>query len=85
LQSHIQLEDFTTGSTDWTDYNGDGLLDITISGNNYNNSYHFTNLYLNNGANDLLKKDIVSSSDVSGNMDWGDYDNDGDMDLLLSG
>ncbi|MDD4051367.1 MAG: FG-GAP-like repeat-containing protein [candidate division Zixibacteria bacterium] len=66
----------------WVDYNNDGRLDIYVT------SYLSANrLYRNNG--DGTFTDIAAGSPVgyngsSGGAAWGDYDNDGDMDLYLT-
>lgn len=70
----------------WADYDGDGDLDVIIQGLTAGN-ISLTALYTNN--NGLFVKDDDVSQDLeqvdSGNFAWGDYDNDGDVDLLLSG
>jgi len=66
------------GTGQWVDFDGDGDLDIFLSGSSY------TQLYQNeNGLFYELTHDIQGFSYVS--ADWGDYDQDGDPDLLISG
>jgi enediyne biosynthesis protein E4 len=66
----------------WVDYNNDGRLDIYLT------TYGGPNrLYRNNG--DGTFTDVGAGSPVgyngsSGGAAWGDYDNDGDMDLYLA-
>ncbi|MEJ0103401.1 MAG: VCBS repeat-containing protein [Bacteroidota bacterium] len=73
-------------AADWGDFNKDFYADIIMCGNDGTKNY--TVLYQNNGGN--------SFSDVSnllpnlpqlayGSVQWGDYDNDGRFDLLISG
>ena len=65
------------------DYNGDGLLDIYVT-----NSAGSNGLYRNNG--DGTFTDVAAGAGVAdptgrGNAaGWGDYDNDGDLDLFVA-
>jgi Tol biopolymer transport system component len=72
---------YSTGCA-WGDYDGDGDLDIFVA--NYLDDYY---LYSNNGDTTFTKE--TSSAVVEGDGDtwgsaWGDYDNDGDLDLFVS-
>ncbi|MDZ4121145.1 MAG: FG-GAP-like repeat-containing protein, partial [Candidatus Cloacimonadaceae bacterium] len=68
---------------EWGDYNNDGLLDLVICG--ISGGINYTRIYRNDGNDTFtnIHADIVqvSYSVVS----WGDYDNDGDLDLLIAG
>lgn len=83
-------------SVSWLDYNGDGFADLWISGHGYNNfapnslfpepKYPF--LYLNNGDGtftNLFEEDWRQGSggDTHG-TNWIDFDNDGDVDVLVN-
>ncbi len=76
------LEGVENGATAWGDYDGDGDLDILLTG--YTNSGPISKIYRN---------DITSFVDINaplpgvggGSVAWGDYDNDGDLDILLTG
>lgn len=66
----------------WADFDNDGDCDIFVA--NYNGS---NVLYLNNG--DGMFEDITNSAGVGGytnsfGVAWGDYDNDGDLDLYIA-
>lgn len=83
-QSAINLENVYVGSLDWGDYNNDGLLDLLITG--MNNQGNFTKVYKNNGNNSFTEQTGLSLLDVfSGDAKWGDFDNDGYLDILLTG
>jgi len=68
----------------WADYDGDGDLDILANGSTEAPT-HLVYLYQNQGDNNFLNIGIEIFGTVSGSVDWGDYDNDGDLDFLLTG
>ena len=71
------------GSVAWGDYDNDGDLDILLSGRDGGGIY-VTLVYRNDGGtftNISAGLTGVAASSVA----WGDYDNDGDLDILLSG
>ncbi len=69
---------------DWGDYDNDGDIDLLITGStmSYPNSNPVTEIYKNEGNNTFSKINNTSIDGVSeGHADWGDFDNDGDLDL----
>lgn len=68
----------------WGDYDNDGDLDFAIIGETQGNSY-VSRLYRNdkNGYFSLAFPNFINVR--SGSVDWGDFDHDGDLDLLLTG
>ena len=77
-----------TGDMRWGDYNHDGYLDILISGEHTSSSGDgLTALYKNNGDETFDATNIngvyPTDSDVS--IEWGDYDCDGDLDIIQTG
>lgn len=79
------LENVDSGTLEWGDFDSDGDQDLLLTGDRINYPYDFyTRLYKNNSGS---FSGISSSLTSVGNSDacWGDYDNDGDLDLALNG
>jgi hypothetical protein len=72
------------GSVNWGDFDNDGNLDIVVTGSTISELATST-IYINNGDDTFT----LSSSGLIGvyesNAACGDYDNDGDLDLLITG
>jgi hypothetical protein len=68
----------------WGDYDNDGDLDVFVTHYDAKNFF-----YRNNGDSTFTKLfradtgDLDAASSVSGGPAWGDYDNDGDLDLFI--
>ena len=75
------------GSATWGDYDGDGRLDILITGATTNASGLFipiTQIWRNTG-NGFSNINASLPGLAYGSAQWGDYDNDGRLDILLTG
>ncbi|MBA4057194.1 MAG: hypothetical protein C0490_20950, partial [Marivirga sp.] len=85
LLSNTNLPTCTQCSMDWADSNGDGKIDLLISGLG-DLPHTETALYLNNGDKTFTKGQSSVLKDLfNGDVGWGDFDNDEDMDALISG
>jgi predicted nucleotidyltransferase len=83
-QTGISLPDVRYGSVAWGDYDNDGDLDILLTG--YNGYSRTSKIYKNNGNNTFSEQTGISLTGVEdGSVAWGDYDNDGNLDILLTG
>lgn len=71
------------GSVEWGDYNQDGLLDIVLIG--LSNNYTGGDVYRNNGDGTFTAISSPLAGLYSGDATFGDYDNDGDLDLAVIG
>ncbi len=69
----------------WGDYDADGDLDVIIAGSNSGNSA-ITKIYKNEGNDTFTELTGISiPGTLVGDVAWGDYDNDGDLDILIQG
>jgi len=84
IDSGINLQVVRRGSLAWGDYDRDGYLDLVISG-----AIEFdqgkTIIYHNNGNETFSDSGVKLEGLYFSMVAWGDYDIDGDLDLLLSG
>lgn len=73
-----------SGSADWGDYDHDGDIDLLITGEAPNNQI-ISRIYRNDRNNTFtnIKTDLIGV--YFSDAEWGDYDNDGDLDLFLAG
>lgn len=73
----------TTGEvSSWTDYNNDGFMDLLVTGTKVK-----ARLFQNNGDGtfkDATAKSGLKSLKNARGVAWGDYDNDGFLDLLIT-
>ena len=81
-QTHIGLIGLADGDCGWQDYDGDGYLDILLTGADQADIPQSV-IYRNTGSNSFTRQTgIVLTGLFNGSADWGDYDNDGDPDIL---
>lgn len=82
--SGLVLPGIQDGTAAWGDFDGDGLADLLLTGSTTGNA-PFTSLYHNTGFGMLAAVSTVLPALRDSAAAWGDYDNDGDLDLLLEG
>ena len=79
------LLDFSGSAVAWGDYDNDGDLDILIGGNIAQNPGYAARIYRNDGSGQFADINANLPGSSQGSVAWGDFDNDGDLDVLLSG
>ena len=93
--SHLYCQNFTkiiltdengfSEGGNWIDYDNDNDLDLFIPNNPRSPALNF--LYRNNGDGTFLKINdgiVVTDIVMTESGTWGDYDNDGDIDLFVA-
>ncbi|RPE08928.1 hypothetical protein EGT74_18085 [Chitinophaga lutea] len=82
--TNIPLLPMSGGDFAWADYDKDGLLDLMMIGFTENESAN--RLYRNLGNGTFSSGTMIGAYGFhNGTVAWGDYDNDGYPDLLISG
>jgi len=72
------------GDFDWADYNNDGIEDLFIIGETADGKL-ISYLYNNNRTANFKRVPLSIPGFRDGSVEWGDYDGDGDYDLLITG
>jgi len=73
----------STLSLAWGDLNGDGLLDLAVANDGYAQP---SRIYLNENGMLHTDADTTFGQDIPARgVAWGDYDDDGDQDLVTTG
>jgi photosystem II stability/assembly factor-like uncharacterized protein len=73
-------------SSMWADFDSDTDLDLLLVNMVPNTEEGFIKRYRNDGSGNFTVENILDSLTVEhGEAQWGDFDNDGDLDILVAG
>ena len=78
------LAGVASSSGAWGDFDGDGDLDMVVAGIG-SGDVAVSRIYRNDGGGTFTDIDAGLTGVYAGAVVWGDYDSDGDLDLLLLG
>ena len=79
----IPFTDISNGSSAWGDYDRDGDLDLLVTGSSTSNTKQ--TIVYNNNAGSFSDAGLALTGVVNSSCNWVDYDNDGDLDIFISG
>ncbi|MCD4698002.1 MAG: FG-GAP-like repeat-containing protein [Bacteroidales bacterium] len=82
MYGSIVEDNGTSNVGTWADYDNNGFVDLFVANANYEDNF----LYHNNGDGSFTKVtsgDIVNDGGISSSPSWGDFNNDGWVDLLV--
>jgi len=80
----VKLKGGAFGDAQWGDYDNDGDLDLALTGDSQDVGL-VAGIYRNNGNGTFAKISAPLLPVAFGSLAWGDYDNDGDLDLIQTG
>ncbi len=86
--SSINLPGMNQGRIKWADYDNDTDLDFVLSGYDDGTSgsnTFYSEIYTNNGDGTFSVSGISLHQGWLGDTEWGDYNDDGNIDLIISG
>lgn len=84
---NVKFEGLGSGNADWGDYDADGDLDLLVTGSRLTPEFLMgrTIIYRNDGAEQFTPLNTELTGGILGSAKWGDYDMDGDLDLVVMG
>jgi hypothetical protein len=84
-QVTLPLPAVSYGTVAWGDYNNDGRLDILVAGSEADENPKTIHLFRNDGGGSFSEIPLGDLGFWARAVAWGDYDNDGRLDVLALG
>lgn len=85
VNSGIVFPAMQNASIAWGDYDNDGDMDLALSGYYAASATYYARIYRNDGGGTFTFRGDLPRKLAWGCLAWGDYDNDGDLDLAATG
>jgi hypothetical protein len=86
LNKHILPSVFQSGNVACADYDHDGDIDLAFSGwSGTTEQGPLIKVFRNDGSWIFTDVEAIFSGRIGGNISWADIENDGDLDLVVSG
>ncbi|HMD13084.1 MAG TPA: VCBS repeat-containing protein, partial [Bacteroidota bacterium] len=73
------------GTSAWGDYNNDNNIDLLATGSPDNGGSILSKIYRNDGNGNFTDIQALLTGVWGASVAWGDYDNDGRQDLIITG
>ena len=80
----FEFEGILAGDVTWGDYDNDGDLDLLVIGAEEALGRRSARIFRNDGGGNFVNSSLLVGT-IFGDADWGDFDGDGDLDLLVTG
>ncbi len=84
-ESNIKVPGSRFGSSGFGDTDNDGDLDVFVSGYKHNPLFYEKLIFINDGSDSLKPADYNNTYLVFSHFQFGDYDNDNDLDFIVNG
>ena len=80
----IVMDKTNTQCVNWADFDNDGDMDVFLAGLNFNSSAEPNRLYVNEGGGKFTKSTAIPAGSANTpSSAWGDFNNDGHLDLYI--
>ncbi len=83
--SGLTLPPINNGHLKFVDYDNDGDVDFVLNGENTATNSPYTHIWENDGAANFTEKNFSLPQLKEGDVEWGDTNNDGKPDLVITG
>lgn len=82
----LDIQGHGQGAMDWADINNDGFVDMALCGYHELDPHYIGFIFENQAGNTFIESTKYKIEGlIDGSLQWGDYDNDNDPDLVMTG